>query len=178
MATEERSLLTEVISAAGRAAVWLGRAVVIALAGIAAAVMATVALMLQVIGTLLKGLAEMAAAALPVLLGLVPGLTRLVCLAFALGATAWSAWLVFLAFGGDWLAWVLAGLLAPAPFMVLYAPTPSWPRAVAVGAVALVGAGVLQASPPPLRMFLLFILFAWLMTRRLHRETFNDAGSN
>jgi 4-hydroxybenzoate polyprenyltransferase len=76
---------------------------------------------------------------------------------------------IFQAFGGDWLALGLAGLLAPTPFMTLYVASQSWPHALAAGLVALAGGAVVHLSPPLLRMFMLFAVFAWLLTRRLQK---------
>ena len=102
-------------------------------------------------------------------LGLIPGLARLLCLAFALGATGYAGVQIFQAFGGDWLALGLAFLLAPTPFMTLYVASPSWERALAAGVVVLVGGAVVHLAPPLLRMFMLFVVFAWLLTRRMQK---------
>ena len=160
-------LLASTLQAAGRAAVWLATAIAIALAGLAAVLMALTALTLQTTGALLKSLAELALAALPVVLGIIPGLARLLCLAFALGATGYAGWRLFWGFGGDWLALGVAALLAPTPFMTLYVSAPTWPRALAAGIVALAGAGLIAWLPALLRMAALFVIFAWLMTRRM-----------
>lgn len=160
-------LLVEVVQAAGRAAAWLLRALLIALAGLAAAAMATAALVLQTAGVLLKALAGLATAALPVVLGVIPMVARLICLGFALGATGYAGWRLFWGFGGDWLALGVAALLAPTPFMTLYVSAPTWPRALAAGIVALAGAGLIAWLPALLRMAALFVIFAWLMTRRM-----------
>jgi len=120
----------------------------------------------------------MALAALSVVLGIIPGLARLLCLAFALGATAYAGWRLAVGLGGDWLALGLAGLLAPTPFMTLYVSAPSWPRALAAGLVAgLLGAAA-QAAPPAALLGAIFVVFAWLMTRRLQHKEFNDAESD
>ena len=161
------NLLGAALQAAGRAAVWLAQALAIALAGLAAALMAVAALTLQTAGALLKELAAMALAALPVVLGIIPGLARLLCLGFALGATAYAGWRLAVGLGGDWLALGLAGLLAPTPLMTLYVSAPTWPRALAAGIVALAGAGLIAWLPALLRMAALFVIFAWLMTRRM-----------
>ncbi len=159
--------LASTLQAAGRAAVWLALAFSIALVGLAAALMAVTAFVLQAAGALLKSLAELALAALPVVLGIIPGLARLLCLGFALGATAYAGWRLAVGLGGDWLALGLAGLLAPTPFMTLYVSAPSWPRALAAGLVAgLLGAAA-QAAPPAALLGAIFVVFAWLMTRRM-----------
>ena len=163
-------LLASALQAAGRAAVWLATALAIALVGLAAMLMALTAFVLQAAGALLKSLAELAMAALPVVLGIIPGLARLLCLAFALGATGYAGWRLFWGFGGDWLALGVAALLAPTPFMTLYVSAPTWPRALAAGIVALAGAGIIAISPALLRMFALFVIFAWLLTRRMSPE--------
>ena len=165
------------LHAAGQAAAWLLRALVIALAGLAAAAMSAAALALQSTGVLLKTLAGLATAALPMVLGLIPGLARLLCLAFALGATGYAGVQIFQAFGGDWLALGLALLLAPTPFMTLYAALPSWPRALAAGLAALGASAAVHLAPPLLRMFMLFVIFAWLLTRRLQKGKDNDESS-
>ena len=109
----------------------------------------------------------MAMAALPVVLALIPGLARLLCLAFALGATGYAGWRLFWGFGGDWLALGLAGLLAPTPLMILYVAAPSWPRALAAGLAAALMAVGAQAAQPAALMGAIFVVFAWLMTRRM-----------
>ena len=171
-------LLASALQAAGRAAVWLATALAIALAGLAAVLMAVTAFVLQTAGALLKALAELALAARPIVLALIPGLARLLCLAFALGATGYAGWRLAVGLGGDWLALGLAGLLAPTPFMTLYVSAPSWPRALAAGLVAgLLGAAA-QAAPPAALLGAIFVVFAWLMTRRLQHKEFNDAESD
>ena len=144
--------------------------------GLAALAMAIVAAITTAIGVAAKVTAEMLGQlaglireALPIILGLIPGLARLLCLAFALGATGYAGVQIFQAFGGDWLALGLAGLLAPTPFMTLYVASPSWPRALAAGVAVLVGGAVVHLSPPLLRMFMLFVVFAWLLTRRMQK---------
>ena len=163
-------LLASALQAAGRAAVWLATALAIALVGLAAMLMALTAFVLQAAGALLKSLAELALAALPVVLGIIPGLARLLCLAFALGATAYAGWQIFRGYGGDWLALGVAIIIAPTPLMILYVSAPAWPRALAAGIVALAGAGIIAISPALLRMFALFVIFAWLLTRRMSPE--------
>ena len=171
---DDQTLVASAVEAAGRAAVWFARAVVVALAGLLAALLAFLALVLQSAGLLLKTVAEFATAALPIALGAVPHLARLLCLAFALGATGCVGVVVFRAFGGDWLAAGLAALLAPTPFMTIYVASPGWPQALAAGALALAGAGVFALATPLVRMGIVFVIFAWLVTRRLQREEKRD----
>ena len=144
--------------------------------GVAALAMAIVAVVTTAVGVAAKVTAEMLSQfaglireALPIILGLIPGLARLLCLAFALSATGYAGVQIFQAFGGDWLALGLAFLLAPTPFMTLYVASPSWERALAAGVVVLVGGAVVHLAPPLLRMFMLFVVFAWLLTRRMQK---------
>lgn len=165
----EGDLLEKTVRAAGKAAVWLMKAVVIMLAGLAAALMAAGALALQSAGAMLKALADIATAALPVVLGLIPFLAQALCQAVALAASIYAGMQIFWAFGGDWLALGLAFLLAPTPFMVLYVPAPTASRALASGVIAGVAGVAFSMAAPVVRMFCLFVIFAWLMTRRMRR---------
>lgn len=154
------------------------------ISGLAALGMALITAMATIIGMATKIIAEvlshfasLAREALPIILGVIPGAVRLLCLAFALGATIYAGIQIFQAFGGDWLALVIAVLLAPTPFMVLYVASPGWPQALAAGVIVLIGGAVVHLAPSLLRMFMLFVIFAWLLTRKMQKGQ-NSAESS
>lgn len=169
------------LSRLGQAAVAGLKLLAVGLAALSLAIVATittaVGVTAKVTAEMLSQFAGLIREALPVILGLIPGLARLLCLAFALGATGYAGVQIFQAFGGDWLALVIAVLLAPAPFMMLYVASPGWSQALAAGAAVLIGGAVIHLAPALLRMFMLFVIFAWLLTRKMQKGQ-NSAESS
>jgi len=150
----------------------------ILIVGIVIAASAVIAALATLIGWILRTLGDLVHRLLPWLPLAARWLARLFCAAVAVMGIAWSLPQLWLAYGHDLAASIPAAIIGLAPLLIalnliIRPQTPDaaidadriWPALLAAGLASMAVTGLILALSPALRIVLLAILLAALITR-------------
>lgn len=183
---ETQKAATKAMVAAGQAAVAMTYGLLALVAGVAAAIMATIALVGKVTGEILSLLSASLRAAIPMLVRAAPQLAEVIFVGLALLAGLWSGvqlWSAFIPLG--YAAWAAVGVVlcgALAPLLLIYASNRNAGTAALAAACSL-AIGWIVARLPLLilgavlgGLYLWIILTLWNNTQGAEREREQDTG--